>query len=105
MKARVVLRPLHRVMRAGALIAAVLEEVDSRFRDQTNSEGRVATSVPPSPRPIFKPREFKTAAESYWYVEAEWADGTIEEIGQFKSITEAWDWIARQSRAWLDSRG
>jgi hypothetical protein len=41
----------------------------------------------------------------HWYVEAEWADGTIDEIGQFKSISEAWNWIARQSRAWLGKRG
>lgn len=65
----------------------------------------MSTSVPQSPRPIFKPREIKVAAESYWYVEAEWADGTLEEIGRFKSITEAWDWIARESRSWLESRG
>jgi hypothetical protein len=44
-------------------------------------------------------------AMPYWYVEAEWADGTVDEIGQFKSISEAWNWIARQSRAWLDERG
>ena len=43
--------------------------------------------------------------QSHWYVEAEWDDGTIEEIGHFKSIAEAWDWIARESRAWLEGRG
>jgi hypothetical protein len=43
--------------------------------------------------------------QSHWYVEAEWDDGTIEEIGQFKSIAEAWDWIARESPAWLAQRG
>jgi hypothetical protein len=65
----------------------------------------VSTTLPKSPRPIFKPHEIRTADKSYWYVEAEWADGTIEEIGQFKSILEAWDWIARQSTAWLEERG
>jgi hypothetical protein len=45
------------------------------------------------------------ADHSHWYVEAEWDDGTIEEIGQFKSIAEAWDWIARESPAWLEQRG
>ena len=65
----------------------------------------MATSLPKFPRPIFKPREIRTAAENHWYVEAEWEDGTVEEIGRFKSIAEAWDWIARESRAWLEQRG
>jgi hypothetical protein len=65
----------------------------------------VSTSLPQFPRPIFKPREIKLADASHWYVEAEWDDGTIEDIGQFDSIAEAWDWIARQSRAWLEERG
>jgi len=47
----------------------------------------------------------RLADQSHWYVEAEWDDGTIEEIGEFKSIAEAWDWIARESRAWLEERG
>jgi hypothetical protein len=47
----------------------------------------------------------RLADKSHWYVEAEWDDGTIEEIGEFKSIAEAWDWIARESRAWLEARG
>jgi hypothetical protein len=65
----------------------------------------VSTSIPKFPRPIFKPREIRTADASRWYVEAEWDDGTIEEVGAFKSIAEAWDWIARESRAWLVERG
>jgi len=65
----------------------------------------VSTSIPKFPRPIFKPREIKAADASHWYVEAEWDDGTLEEIGEFKSIAEAWDWIARESRAWLAERG
>jgi hypothetical protein len=63
------------------------------------------TSLPRVPRPIFKPREIRLGDASHWYVEAEWDDGTIEEIGRFKSIAEAWDWIARQSPAWLEERG
>jgi hypothetical protein len=59
----------------------------------------MSTSIPKFPRPIFKPREIKSGGESRWYVEAEWDDGTIEEIGDFKAIAEAWDWIARESRA------
>jgi hypothetical protein len=65
----------------------------------------VSTILPKFPRPIFKPREIRTAVTYYWYVEAEWADGTLEEIGQFKTISEAWDWIAGQSTAWLEQRG
>jgi hypothetical protein len=65
----------------------------------------MSTSLPKFPRPIFKPHEIRMADESYWYVEAEWEDGTIEEIGRFTSISEAWDWIARQSTAWLEERG
>jgi hypothetical protein len=57
------------------------------------------------PRPIFKAREIKTIDKSQWHAEAEWADGTLEEIGQFKSISEAWNWIARYSRAWVEERG
>jgi hypothetical protein len=57
------------------------------------------------PRPIFKPREIKLGDTSHWYVEVEWDDGTIEEIGQFASIADAWDWIARHSRTWLEERG
>ena len=82
----------------------MLEEPDPIPRSN-KQRGLVSTSVPASPRPIFKPREIKIEGERNWYVEAEWADGTIEEIGQFKSITEAWDWIARQSRNWLAARG
>jgi hypothetical protein len=46
----------------------------------------------------------RTADSVSWYVEAKWADGTIEEIGQFSSVSEAWDWIARHSREWFNER-
>jgi hypothetical protein len=65
----------------------------------------MSTILPECRRPIFKPREIKIAGKSQWYAEAEWADGTIDEIGQFKSISEAWNWMARHSRAWLEERG
>jgi hypothetical protein len=65
----------------------------------------VSTVVPKNPRPIFKPREIGASDMKHWHIEAEWGDGTIEEIGKFKSIAEAWDWIARQSHSWLDERG
>jgi hypothetical protein len=57
-----------------------------------------------NPRPMFKPREIKAPDVTHWFVEAEWADGTIDEIGQFGSISEAWGWIAQQSRAWTEDR-
>ncbi len=60
--------------------------------------------LPPSRRPIFKPREVADSDGRHWYVEAEWPDGTVDEIGRFGSITECWDWIARQSRAWAAGR-
>lgn len=59
---------------------------------------------PDSGRPIFKPREMATADGVFWYVEVEWADGTIEETGRFSSVSDAWDWIARHSREWLNNR-
>jgi hypothetical protein len=65
----------------------------------------MSTSLAKFPRPIFKPREIRMADEAHWYVEAEWEDGTIDEVGRFTSISEAWDWIARQSTAWLEERG
>ena len=64
----------------------------------------MATVLLKNPRPIFKPREMREPDMTHWYVEAEWADGTIDEIGQFKSISEAWGWIAQQSRAWTEDR-
>jgi hypothetical protein len=57
-----------------------------------------------SPRPIFKPREIRIPNNGYWYVEAEWSDGSMDEIGQFKTVSDAWDWIASQSRSWVSQR-
>ena len=57
------------------------------------------------PKPIFKPRELKKLFENQWYVEAEWPDGTIEQVsGPFASDSEASDWITHKSRAWLDRK-
>jgi hypothetical protein len=64
----------------------------------------VNTAYTDSPRPIFKPRENQMSDGTVWYVEAEWADGTIDEIGQFTSASEAWDWIAHYSRDWFIQR-
>jgi hypothetical protein len=65
----------------------------------------MATSLPNHHRPIFKPREMSGPDMRHWYVEAEWSDGTIDGLDQFKSISEAWNWITRQSRARLEKPG
>jgi hypothetical protein len=39
-----------------------------------------------------------------WTVEAEWPDGTIEQISMFKHHFEAADWISIQSEEWLRER-
>jgi hypothetical protein len=62
------------------------------------------TVLPKTLGPMFKPREIKAPDMSHWYVEAEWADGTIDEIGQFASVSEAWGWIAHQSKGWIEDR-
>jgi hypothetical protein len=28
----------------------------------------------------------------------------MDEIGQFKTVSDAWDWIASQSRSWVSQR-
>jgi hypothetical protein len=40
-----------------------------------------------------------------WLVEAEWPDGTIEEVDSFKAYFEAMHWVSTQSEAWLENRG
>jgi hypothetical protein len=39
-----------------------------------------------------------------WTVEAEWPDGTIEQIDTFKRHFEAIDWVRNQSEVWLQGR-
>jgi hypothetical protein len=39
-----------------------------------------------------------------WYVEAEWPDGTIEQIDAFKAHLEGVNWVRTQSEAWLRER-
>jgi hypothetical protein len=55
-------------------------------------------------RPLFKAREMKARGAPFWYIEIEWPDGPLEEIGQFSSMSAAWDWIARQSATLVASR-
>ena len=39
-----------------------------------------------------------------WRVEAEWPDGTIEQIDAFKAYLDAINWISTQSKVWLQKR-
>lgn len=39
-----------------------------------------------------------------WLVEAEWPDGTIEQVDTFRGHTEASTWISTRSEAWLQER-
>ena len=39
-----------------------------------------------------------------WAVEAEWPDGTIEQIDTFKAHFEALNWVNNRSKAWLQER-
>jgi hypothetical protein len=40
----------------------------------------------------------------HWQVEAEWPDGTIEQVQKFKAGLEALDWVKTQSSAWVAGR-
>jgi hypothetical protein len=40
----------------------------------------------------------------HWAVEAEWPDGTIEQIDEFKHHFEAVDWVTNRSEQWLHER-
>jgi hypothetical protein len=76
---------------------AAIEELDSAL----DARRSMSTMFVGNPRPIFKPREINA---TLWYVEAEWPDGRVDEIGQFTSSAEAWRWIATESRAWFDAQ-
>jgi hypothetical protein len=39
-----------------------------------------------------------------WSVEAEWPDGTIEQIDTFNGHSEATSWVSAQSEAWVQER-
>jgi hypothetical protein len=36
-----------------------------------------------------------------WMVEIEWPDGSVQYVSEFKSDSEADDWITRESAEWL----
>lgn len=39
-----------------------------------------------------------------WWVAAKWPDGQIEDISDFRSESEANEWIANELDAWLEER-
>ena len=39
-----------------------------------------------------------------WAVEAEWPDGTLEQIDTFKAHFEALNWVNNRSEVWLQER-
>jgi hypothetical protein len=41
---------------------------------------------------------------NHWSLEAEWPDGTIEQVNTFKDHAKAVDWLTTRSEAWLVSR-
>jgi hypothetical protein len=42
---------------------------------------------------------------SRWSVEAEWPDGTVERIEEFKAHSQAADWIGSHSAMWVEEQG
>ena len=40
----------------------------------------------------------------HWEVEAEWPDGSIEQVYKFKAGFEALNWVKSQSAAWVAER-
>jgi hypothetical protein len=40
----------------------------------------------------------------FWQVEAEWPDGTIEQVCEFKNGTDALNWVKTETGSWLASR-
>jgi hypothetical protein len=40
----------------------------------------------------------------HWQVEAEWPDGTIEEVHKFKTGLDALNWVKTESAAWAAER-
>jgi hypothetical protein len=41
---------------------------------------------------------------THWSVEAEWPDGTIEQVETFKHYLEAMNWLSTDSEAWVTAR-
>jgi hypothetical protein len=48
-----------------------------------------------------KPILFVVKGNGNWTIQAEWPDGTVEEIKTFKRELQALDWLTWQSQTWL----
>jgi hypothetical protein len=44
----------------------------------------------PNPHPLFL---VVLRDDDRWTIEAEWPDGTIEDVTKFKSYSDAWEWL------------
>jgi hypothetical protein len=52
----------------------------------------------PAEKPLF---HVSLSDRDDWVVEAEWPDGTLEQVSAFKNHWAAAHWIATASEAWL----
>jgi hypothetical protein len=52
----------------------------------------------PAEKPLF---HVSLSDRDDWVVEAEWPDGTLEQVSAFKNHSAAAHWIATASEAWL----
>jgi hypothetical protein len=48
-----------------------------------------------------KPILFVVKADGNWTIQAEWPDGTVEQVKTFKRELQALDWLTWQSQTWL----
>jgi hypothetical protein len=40
----------------------------------------------------------------FWQVEAEWPDGTIEQVREFRNGSDALNWVKTETASWLATR-
>jgi hypothetical protein len=52
-------------------------------------------------RPVFS---IMLSDAGEWLIEAEWADGSIEHVCNFKAHSDAAKWLKTSSEAWLQER-
>jgi hypothetical protein len=50
---------------------------------------------------LSRPILFVVKTNGNWTVQAEWPDGTVEEVKTFKAELQALDWLTWQSQTWL----
>jgi hypothetical protein len=71
----------------------------SESRPPMSDIAQVITMAKKNSRPTFKPKPFMDG--SGWHVDAEWPDGVTQHVDDFGSGSEAREWIAKKSEAWL----